>query len=116
MNTCYFRLLGLYTCFPTSMFLYVRGLFSIHFHMCLIKIKYFETINVPGMSMLTGLGHTLMPEMGRGRDKESKNHQILMWSRDTLILFIKLQFSRLNIAKEAWDFHVSRYSTSYIAH
>jgi len=53
---------------------------------------------------------------GRLEEWESKNHQILTWFRNTSIPSIKLQFGRLNTAKEAWDLLAGRYSTSDIAH
>ncbi|GFY82953.1 hypothetical protein Acr_02g0011930 [Actinidia rufa] len=46
---------------------------------------------------------------------DSKNHQIIMWIRNTSIPFISLQFGRFDTAHALWEFLVTRYTTADLA-
>lgn len=49
-------------------------------------------------------------------DWESKSHQILTWIRNASISCFKIQFARVEIAKDVWDLLAKRYSTTNIIH
>lgn len=52
----------------------------------------------------------------RLEDWECKNHQILTWFRNTIAPSIKVQFGRIQTAKELWDLLQKRYGVSDKAH
>ena len=47
---------------------------------------------------------------------ESKNHQILTWFANTIVLPINVHFGRFELAKEVWDFLATRYNSTTISH
>ncbi|GAV83465.1 LOW QUALITY PROTEIN: UBN2_3 domain-containing protein, partial [Cephalotus follicularis] len=51
----------------------------------------------------------------RLEDWDSANHRILTWFTNTSVP-VKMHFSRFDLAKEAWDFFASRYTSADLAH
>ncbi|GAV88619.1 UBN2_3 domain-containing protein [Cephalotus follicularis] len=49
-------------------------------------------------------------------DWVSANHQILTWFTNTSVPSVNMHFSRFDLAKEAWDFLASRYTSADLTH
>ncbi|GAV63435.1 UBN2_3 domain-containing protein, partial [Cephalotus follicularis] len=47
---------------------------------------------------------------------DSANHQILTWFTNTSVPSVNMHFSRFDLAKEAWDFLASRYTSADLSH
>ncbi|GAV87875.1 UBN2_3 domain-containing protein, partial [Cephalotus follicularis] len=52
----------------------------------------------------------------RLEDWDSANHRILTWFTNTSVPSVNMHFSRFDLAKEAWDFIASRYTSADLAH
>ncbi|GAV67616.1 UBN2_3 domain-containing protein, partial [Cephalotus follicularis] len=52
----------------------------------------------------------------RLEDRDSANHRILTWFTSTSLPLVNMHFSRFDLAKEAWDFLASRYTSADLAH
>ncbi|GAV81599.1 UBN2_3 domain-containing protein, partial [Cephalotus follicularis] len=52
----------------------------------------------------------------RLEDRDSANHRILTWFTNTFVPSVNMHFSYFDLAKEAWDFLASRYTSTDLAH
>ncbi|GAV66790.1 UBN2_3 domain-containing protein, partial [Cephalotus follicularis] len=52
----------------------------------------------------------------RLEDWDSANHQILTWFTNTSVPSVNIHFSHFDLAKEAWDFLTSRYTSADLAY
>ncbi|GAV73072.1 UBN2_3 domain-containing protein [Cephalotus follicularis] len=52
----------------------------------------------------------------RLEDWDSANHRILTWFTNTSVPSVNMHFSRFDLAKEAWDFLASRYTSADLDH
>ncbi|GAV90400.1 UBN2_3 domain-containing protein, partial [Cephalotus follicularis] len=52
----------------------------------------------------------------RLEDWDRANHRILTWFTNTYVHLVNTHFSRFDLAKEAWDFLASRYTSADLAH
>ncbi|GAV77289.1 LOW QUALITY PROTEIN: UBN2_3 domain-containing protein, partial [Cephalotus follicularis] len=52
----------------------------------------------------------------RLEDWDSANHRILTWFTNAFVPSVNMHFSRFDLAKEAWDFLASQYTSADLAH